>query len=504
METQNPRIKLLKQDAEQRFLKPFRSHGWSANIILEHDYHSSIEIEAVKAHRKVRIGLLYSSATENSHYRILASSCERIFHSGSAYMLDSFAHGIDVPVESVEDFFPFLVSLNKEIDPDRTPKIFPSKPKKTRRITDENPLQAVVTRLIQFTSPKLAQRLVIRRAEEAGIFLREDQVKSKAAGVAFAMRNGLDYFDGLPSSKLNKRILGLYYGTIAFASAEMLALPNGVVDLDEVEGMTKQGHGLYTVSGINRGFGDLQVGVLATGFLPNWITTLGYDITDYPRRKPKALSDVEKQPAGMCVSLEKLFASIPEIEDLYAEVFEGGSRWVIPVYSSADNHRFGFDQPNQPTSSTYAHFIDYSKTLTKNDLEQGGWPLAEISREESQESKYKGRVFRARVDHTGFDLWWNVLPTHTSPFKNRTTLLLPTVGGLRDYRVIAAVILYALSIMVRYMPSAWRRIEGGDEDQFLALVNASLSAWERVLPEQFLESIAGEGVQTGQPGGLFG
>jgi hypothetical protein len=71
---------------------------------------------------------------------------------------------------------------------------------------------------------------------------------------------------------------------------------------------------------------------------------------------------------------------------------------------------------------------------------------------------------------------------------------------MRQYRTIAAAALYALSIMVRYMPSAWRRIEGGDEDQYLALVTEALAVWERILPEQFLASIADEAIHTTQPG----
>jgi hypothetical protein len=65
---------------------------------------------------------------------------------------------------------------------------------------------------------------------------------------------------------------------------------------------------------------------------------------------------------------------------------------------------------------------------------------------------------------------------HSSPFGKRGMLLLPVIGGLSDYRAVAVVTLYALSIMARYMPSAWRRIEDGDENQYLALVKAALSA----------------------------
>jgi hypothetical protein len=57
--------------------------------------------------------------------------------------------------------------------------------------------------------------------------------------------------------------------------------------------------------------------------------------------------------------------------------------------------------------------------------------------------------------------------------------------------------------MARYMPSAWRRIEDGDENQYLALVKAALSVWERLLPEEFLESIAGEQVYTAQLNSSF-
>jgi TPR repeat protein len=58
----------------------------------------------------------------------------------------------------------------------------------------------------------------------------------------------------------------------------------------------------------------------------------------------------------------------------------------------------------------------------------------------------------------------------------------------------------ALSILVRYMPSVWRRVEGGDWDEHLSLVKSALGVFERTLPEQFLESIIGERIHANQPG----
>lgn len=343
-------------------------------------------------------------------------------------------------------------------------------------------------------------QVVQRRAVEFGVELDEKTIETKAEGVAYAMRNALDYCSALPNERLNKRVLSLYYGAIAFAFAEMLANPNGPVDLDEVEGMTKQGHGPYTVQGLNGSFSDLNVGVIATGFLPRWISTLGYDTSDYPKRKARNAGAVAALPKGMAVRLEDLFASMPEISDLYIEVFDGAPKWLVPTAAIFDNGSSSIFAPKPESKSTCANFIDYSGKITAEELDAAGLPLAEVSVVKPEHGSSEGSTFRARVDHIGHDTWWNVIPMHTSPFTHRNTVLLPTMCGLRDYRVIATTILYAMSIMVRYMPSAWRRIEGGDEDQFLAVVQASLAAWERVLPEQFLESIAGEKVHSAQPG----
>lgn len=101
----NPRIAILRKDVEQAMLKPFRSHGWTADIVQEHDGHSSIEVVASKGARSVRIGILYSSATDNTHYKALERRVEHIYFHGSAYMLESFARDVKIPIEPLGDFF---------------------------------------------------------------------------------------------------------------------------------------------------------------------------------------------------------------------------------------------------------------------------------------------------------------------------------------------------------------------------------------------------------------
>ena len=479
-------------------LKSFRFHGWSAEIVREVDLDDCIEIAAQRGAVATRIAVLYSSSgISNARYRELSNEVARIFFNGQPYMLDSFAKGVTVPVEPLGDFFPFLVDLNRQVDPDRSPPVIPRRPVTVRRLTAENPLEAVIARLQQFRSKTLARRLVEKRAETEAIALAPEAIASKAIGIAYSMRGALDYVVSTPRDALNRRVLGLYYGTMAFAQAEMLASPSGPIDLDEVERMTRYGHGLYALPMPQGGFANLHVGVLASGFFPQWMKSIGHDTSGYPGRRPRSAADLDGVPAGMACSLRDLFASMPEIDDLFAEVFGGPPGWISVAY----DHKANASKPAEKADSTYGLFLDQSGEVSVESLKSAGWPLAEIRQAEDRERT--GTAFRARVDHAGHDLWWTVLPTHSSPFGNSRALLFPTVGGLWEYRTIAAVTLYALSIMARYLPSAWRPVEGGDKDQYLALVQASLAVWERLLPEHFLESIAGETVRTAQPGSLF-
>ena len=500
----NPRLDVLRREVERAVLTPFRLHDWSVKIVREVDRDDCIDIAAERGAITTRIAVLYSSSgISNARYRELSREVDRIFFRGQPYMLDSFARGVTVPVEPLAEFFPFLVDLNRQVEPDRSPAVISREPPIVRRLTAENPLDAVIARLQQFTSKTLARSLVERRAQAEATPLLSNVVDSKATGIAYLMRGALDYIVSTPRVALNRRALDLYYGTMALAQTEMLASPSGPIDLDAVEGMTKYGHGLFALPMPEGGFADIRVGVLASGFFPQWMRFLRHDISGYPKQRPKSAPDLEKVPAGMACSIRDLFASMPEIEDLFAEVFGGPPGWLSVAYDEKGNARDPvLAGTTRKVGSTYALFLDQSGTIAVESLKSAGWPLSEIRQAEDHEGM--GIAFRARVDHVGHDVWWRVLPTHSSPFRNGPMLLLPQVGGLHEYRTIAAVTLYALSIMARYLPSAWRRIEGGDEDQYLALVQTSVAVWERLLPEYFLQSIAGETVRVAQPGSWLG
>ena len=168
--------------------------------------------------------------------------------------------------------------------------------------------------------------MVERRADTENIPLAPMAVEAKATGVAYSMRSALDYVISTPRDPLNKRVLGLYYGTMALAQAEMLAAPSGPIDLDKVEALTRNGHGLYTLPAPNGGFADLHIGVLASGFFPQWMKFLGHDASGYPKKRPRSAADLDNVLASM------VFAPRPvRIHARDRRPLRGGLRRTTPM-----------------------------------------------------------------------------------------------------------------------------------------------------------------------------
>ncbi|MDC5424421.1 YaaC family protein, partial [Acinetobacter baumannii] len=68
---------------------------------------------------------------------------------------------------------------------------------------------------------------------------------------------------------------------------------------------------------------------------------------------------------------------------------------------------------------------------------------------------------------------------------------------------ITVVILYALSILVRYRPSIWLEVVSGKYENYLALTEEFLSIYERLAPQHFLEALLNKSLNVVQPGSLF-
>jgi hypothetical protein len=150
------RMEILRDAAAQQLLKTFRTHGWDASVSSEDTVGEYLIVEARKAATTHRVALLYTSATDNSHYKTLDAAVDHIFTNGDLHRIECFANGIMKPVTPIGEFFSVLVAWNKELAPDTHKPLPPARPRRAREITAENPLAGIWSRLDQFASVTLA------------------------------------------------------------------------------------------------------------------------------------------------------------------------------------------------------------------------------------------------------------------------------------------------------------------------------------------------------------
>lgn len=498
------RCQILQRDAEDKVVSPLRTHGWQATVEQAVEQGEYLIISAERGGVRHQVALLYSSATENKVYKTLAGLVEHILINGQLYKLQSYAYGIDKPVTSADDFHEVLIVWNEASTNGRfAPSGTNADPvvvrlPEHRVLLSEEPIKAIWLRLRQLQSVTLARKMVAYRAQREGVEVASDVLRSKAEGVAFALRNASDYFHG-EARNVSQRILNLYYGSLAFAFAEILASPKGSNTLADIENSTKQGHGLYTLDGTTDDLQHLVVGVIESGFFPSWMKFLGMPTDQIPAKKPRHNGDLAGMPTASWLTIEGLFARIPEVSDLFNDIFDAPPGWLTPAYDQDANPGLSLFGKNERPSKSYVLLVDESARLSKEAVASFPGPISEIAEVPSQDP---GRHFRVAVNHAGKETWWDALPVHHSPFE-RNALILPIFSVVGEYRAISVVLLYALSIVVRYRPSVWRRVQEGDLDHMRVLIEAFLASAERILPEQFLEKVTGQQVFAKQPGSFF-
>ena len=242
--------------------------------------------------------------------------------------------------------------------------------------------------------------------------------QSKAEGVAFALRNAADYFEAKDRRNVSQRILNLYYGKSSPSRSRKCSRRRMAREFsDEIEDSTKVGHGLYTVDGAADGLEHIVVGLFA-GFFPTWVAFIGSPVADIPGKKPRVMAYLAAcSPASwLDQSRSATPASIPEVADLYADIFEGKPNWVRPSYDQMANAGISLFGGRKPATCSYIVLHDGTGRLAKEDIALFPGPISEIT---EIEPKGAGRRYRAAIDHPGKQFWWEARRLHHSPSSAR-------------------------------------------------------------------------------------
>ncbi len=368
------------------------------------------------------------------------------------------------------------------------------------RLVAENLPEVIWLRLRRLTSFQLCRKVIERRTTG----LESDVIDLKAKGMAWAIRSALGYWDTKPGD-LNAKILSRYYALLQISIAEQIASNDPSDTLVSIQRHTEFGHGLFTLQNPNISFPESYlVGCLGSGHFAAYTKKLGVDLSAFSfKSKPRKFDKLQPQELGKLLSLSDLMRRVPELQGVTSEYFgKSPLSFQIASNTSRNLRKMGqvvFDLPPKSDKiTTYVSIIPHGYDVSAEELNSYGFPIKNIVKE-TEDPLGNNRYFVGEIQHEPPN-WWKHVETYKSGYCG-TSIVVPFWGTV-DMFLLHILILYATSIIVRYLPEKWHEIEDGDLDHFHALFDHYMVIVDNVLPKIVIERLTGVKLLATQPGSL--
>jgi len=389
------------------------------------------------------------------------------------------------------------------------------------RLVAHDVRRALNLRLHSLTSTTICKRTLSRRFAS----MPESTLQTKAEGLASSVRTALGYWESNAAS-LSSKILTQYYAAIHFSIGAQIAGPNPAATLLDVQRHTENGHGLATLFSPGADFPkNLHIAALSTGHFHAFCNSASVDLSAVAfARRPRSWASLTEPERARLVCLSDLLRRIPELRPVIhpalaemplsfhvghssknmALAFENTKRGMTrrglgPATPSLPSFR-----PDPTSSATRTTYVDLytgyggAEDISLEFLRSLDLPITNWQQhvdEPSQETLYTGEF-----NHPAANYWHQYLPIYESS-NTGSSLVLP-VWGIDDMFLIHFMILYGLSIVVRYLPSLWFDIDRGPLDHVMALLEQYVAVVEDVLPKMAIEKITGARLKVSLPGSL--
>lgn len=375
-----------------------------------------------------------------------------------------------------------------------------------RFVADDVP-EAIWLRLRRLSSSQLCKRIIERHAAA----LSPDVVEKKADGMSSAVRSAFGFWETREGG-LNSKILSRYYALFQITIAEQISSNDPRADLASVQKYSEYGHGLYTLRKQDQVFPEnVLLGCLKSGHFYSYVKSLGFNINEYAAdKKPRTLEEVEDKSV---ISLANLLCRIPELQGVVKEYLDKNPMSFQIGHAQRNNvertermkshaEKTGevlLDPPVQGNNVTYAAIYPHGSDVTKDELNGFGFEIKDIDLEKPKNDDDEP-YFVGKVVHPEGSLWWDYVETYKSGYCG-TSVIVP-FWGMKDPFVLHLTVLYAFSIIVRYLPETWHEIEHGKLDYIRALLEHYLVVVDNVLPKLAVERLTRRRLLISQPGGL--
>jgi hypothetical protein len=343
------------------------------------------------------------------------------------------------------------------------------------RIPTDQPVRHLWARFGVLESVSGARQFLTRREADAGVSLDDGLIEAKAQGLAFAVRSAREYF-GVPiEGNLTNACLAFYYGMLSLLQALLLGEVENSLALTDMERFTNKGHGLRALHVPEAPFPTSErVMILRDGFLPRYLRAHEYPVeidAIAVERGYGNLNEVPEAETDKIVPISGLIGRIPELLSVYVQLFDEPPQYLgIQIVGPLNAARIHFPYAgNAPglTPERIREMLSWPSTIAFTEDE---------SSLRTNDPQDIASTLSTRTRHSTVLAY----DSYVAPLM-----------GIDDVFVIEFMLLYVLSIWVRYRPALWREINEGALDQFRALVTNLLIAVERTAPNMALDRLYG-------------
>lgn len=386
---------------------------------------------------------------------------------------------------------------------------------RTLNFVSDTPSEMALRLLGRYRSSEMCRRVLIQHNVVRSAPLSDDVIERKALGMASSVEAGLGYWLSSDAS-LNARLLTRYYAFLQFTIAEQVASLDNTDDLAAVQRHTELGHGLFFVEDDSEPFPDsLKVGVLTSGHFWSYLGHLGGRAAARPsafKRRPG--TEEWKGSRARVVSVSELFGRIPELLEVVGHhlgqrpmAFRlSHARRSDDLRSTARRAALSPLQPIRDNEPKPPYEVTYAKLWSTDPAVDADFILAQDLRPLRNPEACQGRPgdeapgVVAEVRHGRDTRWWDAVPRYRSDVSG-SCFVIPALG-VRDPWPLNLMLLYALSIVVRYRPDLWRRVQSGELDHIASLFDFYVSSLDAVAPQIALDRITGIKHVISTPGSL--
>lgn len=379
----------------------------------------------------------------------------------------------------------------------------------------ENVDEIVWLRLNRLKSVKLCENLIRRKLEKSpNPSITEDIIKSKAIGLSSAIDSAVGYWQVSPES-LNAKILSRYYFLLQMTIAEQVSSVKNTDDLKVVQKHTENGHGLGTIIEPNLEFPyNYFTLAIRSGHFYSYAKGIGINTKKFDHEKrPRTFTDIDK---SRIVNLIDLFRRIPELSNVIEEYTDlpplsfhigHSDKNIEDDLDDVKEHitktgKFALRAPSTSTTkTTYVSVYSESDKITADFLNSLDLPIKDFTLMSGFDPKEKRLT--GKFIHPNEGYWHQHLKTYHSSY-SPTSIVVPLWNVTSDNIIINFTLLYTLSIIVRYQPDYWYRINSGDLDYIGSMTEYYVSVIDHILPLQMLERITDSRITIHQPGSIWG